>query len=71
MTKKVGLFTVQELLGHTDPKMTRRYSHLSMQHKHDAVQELSAVNSTIAPQATKKAGKAKSNRIANYSNSRT
>ena len=31
------LFTVQELLGHKDISMTRRYSHLSGAHKRAAV----------------------------------
>ena len=34
--------TVQELLGHKDPKMTMRYSHLSPEHLTSAVESLEA-----------------------------
>lgn len=33
----VDLRTVQELLGHSDPKMTTRYAHLAPEHKANAV----------------------------------
>lgn len=36
----VGLYTVKELLGHKDIKMTLRYSHLSASHKRSAVEAL-------------------------------
>jgi integrase len=36
----VNLRTVQELLGHTDPKITTRYAHLSSEIKAAAVQKL-------------------------------
>lgn len=36
----VPLFTVQQLLGHTDPKMTMRYAHLSADHLKQAVYRL-------------------------------
>ena len=34
------LFTVQELMGHRDLTMTRRYAHLSMAHNRSAVDVL-------------------------------
>lgn len=37
----VDLSTVQELLGHSDYKMTQRYAHLSAKHKQEAVNKLS------------------------------
>ena len=35
-----NLQTVQELMGHKDPKMTMRYAHLSSEHKQRAVERL-------------------------------
>lgn len=46
----VDLNTIRELMGHSSYKMTLRYAHLSMPHRHKAVETL---NSTIAPQAIK------------------
>jgi len=37
---KVGLYTVQELLRHKSAAMTKRYAHLSEEHKKDAVDVL-------------------------------
>ena len=37
--------TVQELLGHKDPKMTMRYSHLSPEHLKAAVEALDRLES--------------------------
>jgi len=34
------LFTVQELMGHRNLSMTRRYAHLSMRHKREAVRRI-------------------------------
>lgn len=35
--KGIPLYTVQQLLGHSDPKLTARYSHLAADHLRDAV----------------------------------
>jgi integrase len=35
-----SLYTVQELLGHSDPKLTARYAHLASKHLRDAVEAL-------------------------------
>lgn len=35
--RKVPLYTVQKLMGHSDPKLTARYSHLDADHLRDAV----------------------------------
>lgn len=34
------LYTVMELLGHTDPKMTKKYAHLAAEHKQNAAEKL-------------------------------
>ena len=34
------VYTVMELLGHSDPKMTKRYAHLATEHKMAAAQKL-------------------------------
>lgn len=34
------LYTVMELLGHTDPKMTKKYAHLASEHKKAAAKQL-------------------------------
>ena len=39
--------TVQELLGHKDPKMTMRYSHLSPEHLKDAVKSLETLTEAV------------------------
>ncbi len=39
--------TVQELLGHKDPKMTMRYSHLSSEHLRTAVKSLETLTDTL------------------------
>jgi integrase len=36
----VDLYTVKELLGHSDFALTQRYAHLSDEHKADAVEKL-------------------------------
>jgi integrase len=36
----VDLFTVQKLLGHSDPSMTQRYAHLADEHRQAAVEKL-------------------------------
>jgi integrase len=43
----VDLHTVGELLGHRTAQMTKRYAHLSVNHKHAAVERISAVHSAI------------------------
>jgi site-specific recombinase XerC len=43
----VDLHTVGELLGHRTAQMTKRYAHLSVNHKHAAVERISAVQSAI------------------------
>jgi site-specific recombinase XerD len=48
----VDLHTVGELLGHRTAQMTKRYAHLSVNHKQAAVERISAVQS-----ATKTASK--------------
>ena len=44
----VDLRTVQELLGHRDPKMVMRYAHLSPAHKAAAVAKLTAALTAVA-----------------------
>ena len=39
---------VQELLGHKDPKMTMRYSHLSSEHLRTAVKSLETLTDVLA-----------------------
>ena len=34
------VYTVMELLGHSDPKMTKRYAHLTTEHKVTAAKQL-------------------------------
>ncbi|MDP8213061.1 MAG: tyrosine-type recombinase/integrase [Candidatus Zapsychrus exili] len=48
----VDLFTVKELLGHKDIKMTMRYSHLSCDHKKQAVGALDRLSATPVSQAS-------------------
>ena len=36
------LYTVMELLGHTDPKMTKKYAHLAAEHKVSAAEKMAA-----------------------------
>ena len=43
----VDLHTVGELLGHRTAQMTKRYAHLSVNHKQAAVERISAVQSAI------------------------
>ena len=43
----VDLHTVGELLGHRTAQMTKRYAHLSVNHKQAAVERISAVLSAI------------------------
>ncbi len=47
----VQLLTIAQLLGHKDIKMTQRYSHLTSQHKADAVQLLDNLTSTVLAQS--------------------
>ena len=44
----VGLHTLQKLLGHSDPRMTDRYAHLSQPLLLDAAKRLDAIL-TLAP----------------------
>jgi hypothetical protein len=43
----VDLHTVGELMGHRTAQMTKRYAHLSVNHKQAAVERISAVQSAI------------------------
>ena len=43
----VDLHTVGELLGHRTAQMTKRYAHLSVNHKRAAVERISTVQSAI------------------------
>jgi site-specific recombinase XerD len=43
----VGLRSVSELLGHRTAQMTKRYAHLSVNHKQAGVERISAVQSAI------------------------
>lgn len=47
----VDLRTVQVLLGHSNMKMTERYSHLSPEHKASAVRALEGLKSTVLAQS--------------------
>ncbi len=38
-----NLRTIQSLLGHKDPRMTQRYSHLSQEHLAEAVKSLDQI----------------------------
>ncbi len=49
--KGIDLTTVQELLGHSDQRITQRYSHLSPMHKAKAVKVLENLNSTVLAQS--------------------
>lgn len=49
----VDLNTIRELMGHSSYKMTLRYAHLSMPHRHKAVETLNGINSTITAQHNK------------------
>ena len=51
--KGIDLTTVQELLGHSDQRITQRYSHLSPMHKAKAVRVLENLNSTVLAQSGK------------------
>lgn len=52
----VDLHTTGELLGHRDPKSTRRYAHLSPAHKAAAVAKLSAALAPVVEPARAAAG---------------
>ena len=43
----VDLHTIGELLGHRTAQMTKRYAHLSVNHKQAAAERISVVQSTI------------------------
>jgi site-specific recombinase XerD len=45
--KGVGLKAVQELLGHSDLKMTMRYAHLSKAHLQEAVAVLNNLGNVL------------------------
>ena len=42
--KGIDLDTIGELLGHLDPRMTKRYAHLHVGNLHDAVSKVSITN---------------------------
>ena len=50
----VDLHTVGELLGHRTAQMTKRYSHLSVNHKQSAVERISQVHSATETATTDK-----------------
>ncbi len=62
--KGVQLLTIAQLLGHKDIKMTQRYSHLTSQHKADAVQLLDNLISTKLAQCAFKKDQPEINKFA-------
>jgi hypothetical protein len=50
----VDLHTVGELLGHRTAQMTKRYAHLSVNHKQAAVERISGMQSAIKTATTGK-----------------
>ena len=49
----VDLHTVGELLGHRTARMTKRYAHLCVDHKHTAVERISTVQSATKTATSK------------------
>jgi len=52
----IDIVTVSELIGHSDPKMTLRYCHSSLETKQEAVDTLSRIYLQIPKPATVTAG---------------